>query len=491
MTASPPPHRGVAAYLVALALAISPLSGQPDTTTPPSQRTADRNRLDALDKAWRSGDFATVTATLDTAWETDRNWALSSSRNLATGNLISARPLGIAQLVAHASATDLAACLAEFSPSKHKAERRTLAMLAVPAFASQNEAALPALVGFLLRDQDRILRAAGASVIAASKNAELAALLLPLLRENPTFKPSWDGDEEDILQSRCYGAFEAIWGVRPRSPTEAAALKSLPTLAAAQAPAKEPPPEPPTRLLVAEQIRGKPYFSINHFMVSFEFNKGRSGDPQMALAIQELTSSQSEEMAAAAAPIFGPLFIASPRLIIADRSRYSSVGGNSFRPGSATGNQIALLESLPESMAATVRHECVHVYHGASFEDQPRWLSEGLAESLSASTDQSVWTAAAIRQRNFDDELDNGVFAELVGWKGPASSGGREARLYAMAHLAVDYLRFGPHAAPEARLHLFMAKIANHESDRSTLEKLYGGTIKDVDRALAEWARTR
>ncbi|MDI1288453.1 MAG: hypothetical protein PSX37_00690, partial [bacterium] len=95
-----------------------------------------------------------------------------------------------------------------------------------------------------------------------------------------------------------------------------------------------------------------------------------------------------------------------------------------------------------------------------------------------------------VRRRNLDDALEKGVFSELLGWKGPASSGDRENRLYAMAHLAVDFHRFGPHPAPEARLHHFIARIGTHESERSALEKLYGGRVKDLDRKLAEWAHS-
>ncbi len=458
-------------------------------------RAADRARLEKLDVGWRTKDFATIDAIFDEAWKTDRSWALESSHRLAVGEDTAARPLGIAQLALHVTPSELLKCLRGFDQSRARAERRTLVMLSLSALTTAPAADARAVAAALLADQDQVLRAAAATLAGVRQDAALTEALLPLLRENPTFKPKWDGDEEDILQSRAYGAFEAVWGVRPRSANEAGALLRV-TVPFKETPARgsnEPLDEPsaPAPPLVSEPLRGRPYFPIRHFLINFEFGNDRTGGSEMARAVEAFAAPEWEAMIAAAEPVFGPLPIASPRLIIADRARYSSVGGNSFRPGSGTGNQIALLESVPDAMAATVRHECVHVLHGASFERQPRWLSEGLAESLSISTGGSVWTPQTIRERQFDDELEKGVFTELLGWKGPASSGGRESRLYAMAHLAVDFLRFGPHAAPHARLHLFMAKLGDHQSDRTTLERLYGGTVKEIDRALADWVGGR
>lgn len=495
---------------IALALCAGLALGQASTSEPETsaakrarereQRAMERGRLNELDEAWQAGDFEKVKATLDAAWESDRAWALRSCSNLLLGDDVSARPLGLAQLVAHATTTEIVSALSAIDPSRARAERRTLAMLAVPVFAAAEEDDFRTTIDMFLKDQDRVIRAAGATAIAHRKDPAYLEMLLPMLRESPTFKPTWDGDEEDILQSRLYGAFEAILGVRVKSAPDARAVlqnqtkpapSDAPPSERGTEPGAEPSGEPPATAIKMTMIRGKPYFEINRFAVSFEFAEGRKGDERMARAVGEFASPASEMIAAIAEPIFGPLTIASPRLIIADKSRYSAVGGNSFRPGSGTGNEIALLESLPQSMAATVVHECVHVYHGASFEEQPRWFSEGLAESLSMSGTESMWNDREVRRRNFDDELEKGVFAELLGWKGPASSGDRENRLYAMAHLAVDFLRYGPHSAPEARLHLFMARIGTNESERSALEKLYGGDVKELDRRLAEWAHSK
>ncbi len=447
-----------------------------------AERAAERERLAALDEAWKAGDFAQVETLLNHAWTTDRGWALRSSFSLITSPDISVRPLGIAQLAAHATPEELANALDTLDPARLRPERRALAMLATPSLAKAPEEQFQPLIAALLRDQDRILRAAAATAIAKRGDASHLRALLPLLRESPTQKPSWDGDEEDILQSRLYGAFEAISGIRPRNATEAGSVPLVPS------PASETAPQEASDVSV-QKIRGRTYYALRRFELCFEFGKGREGDVAMARAVDAFASPASDRIASVGQPIFGPLTIASPRLIIADRSRYSAVGGNSFRPGSGTGNEIALLESLPDAMAATVAHECVHVYHGASFEKQPRWLSEGLAESLSISSERSIWNEGEVRRRNLDDDLDKGLFSTLIGWKGPASSGDRENRLYAMGHLAVDYLRFGPHAAPETRLHLLMARLAVSESDRSALEKLYGASLRDLDRKAASWAR--
>jgi hypothetical protein len=75
----------------------------------------------------------------------------------------------------------------------------------------------------------------------------------------------------------------------------------------------------------------------------------------------------------------------------------------------------------------------------------------------------------------------------LLNWDGAASSGDQESRLYRMSHVAMDFLRFGPHGDADVRLFLLMSRVGEKENSAATLKALYGGDAKEMDAKLREW----
>lgn len=104
-------------------------------------------------------------------------------------------------------------------------------------------------------------------------------------------------------------------------------------------------------------------------------------------------------------------------------------------------------------MASVLAHEYVHIIHSANYEDQPRWMAEGLAESLSKSRGESMLALAPVGQRGpVLARARAGPATRVTAWRTGGNSG-EAPELYRDAYALVDFLRFGQFSTPNARLH--------------------------------------
>ncbi len=478
------PTRIIAAATLLTAVGGIIALAQPDSSSnSPPPAAADPGEMDALrarlETAWKAGDQGSMLAALDRAYAIDPVWTGAAAIRLATDADTTLRPIGLRVLLNHADVATLVRAIERCDRTRQQTERRWLTYAIGLRKLEEGKAPLAAL----LNDQDPMVQAAAATGIALLGDAKLAETLIPKMREAPALKATWSGDRQDILQMRVHGAFTTLTGGRPRSAAEARrwwrengpqVIEKGPVTA----------PDGPTPTTVN---RGKTYFQLPRFELSFEFGSGPKQAQEAAAAMAVLMQQATDRPLTSAQRVLGPLELAPIRLIIADRQRFAAFAGNSFRPGVSKGNEVVLLDGPAAMMVSTMAHEYVHVMHQATFENQPRWLSEGLAESLAVSTEKSVWSANLIARAGLDDAIRKGAFSELLNWRGPASSGDRENQLYALAHVAVDFLRFGPFAASDERLALFMGALSQRQNEAKAIEACYGLTVKDMDKALAEW----
>jgi hypothetical protein len=112
---------------------------------------------------------------------------------------------------------------------------------------------------------------------------------------------------------------------------------------------------------------------------------------------------------------------------------------------------------------------------------------EGMAESISLSTSEGVWKTEEVRRAGLERDVNKAVFAAILNWDGAASSGDQETRLYRLAHMAMDSLRFGPYGDRDVRLFLMMSRIGEGENPTAVLKSIYGADPRELDRRLQQW----
>lgn len=434
---------------------------------------------ESLERAWSRGDTKAMAVSLDAAWEADAEWARKRTLQILASNQELFRPSALAALAEHAEAKVLIDAIRTADKQRAVGERRWLTYALGSRAKEETGEALVAL----LKDQDVLVRAAAATALAGYEDPRVLDSVLPLMREHPAWKPAASEDDQHVLQMALYGGFELLTGERPGTPQEA---KRLLADALADSPrGKKEPREENERVRL--NVRGKEYLKLDRFNLLYDLGPRAEISEARLRQLEKEVLPATDRMVKAGRSYFGPIVPAAVRFIIADKQRFSSYAGNSFRPGVSQGNQIVLREMDPETMRTVVAHEYIHVLQQAAFPKQPRWLVEGMAESLSLSTDGTVWTSAQLRVAGIDKEIEKGVFGPLMNWDGSASSGDQESRLYKMAHVAIDSLRFGGYGDPDVRLFLLMSRIGEGENPPAVFRSIYGEDARGMDAKLRAW----
>jgi hypothetical protein len=124
------------------------------------------------------------------------------------------------------------------------------------------------------------------------------------------------------------------------------------------------------------------------------------------------------------------------------------------------------------------------------YDDQPRWMSEGLAMSLAAAPTQVRKRAYPARGSDEEKALVRGVFTDLAAWTGGPSSDTREALRYTMSQYAIDYLRAGGFSCPNLRLNVLMGKLSRKIPAGQALTQIYGRDLRQLDQDLVRWLTT-
>jgi hypothetical protein len=174
------------------------------------------------------------------------------------------------------------------------------------------------------------------------------------------------------------------------------------------------------------------------------------------------------------------------RLYLCDAREFTAKAGVTFFQGVTKSNEIVIKADPAAALGGTLTHEYVHYIQGNAYKDQPRWVAEGLAMSLSESGAGPVWKSRR-PAGELARMLERGIFSELVNWNSSGSSDAKEGARYALSHIAFDFLRFGGFAVPEERLGFLMGRLSRRESASRALEYTYGMTVKQLDQTAAEW----
>lgn len=432
-----------------------------------------------LERAVVSGDWTGAERTLDLLWEADRERAREASWLLVTSETVAHRPLGLASFKEHGTAEVLAAAAGALDAQRFPDERRWL----VRAIGGAGGEGSVGRARAFLSDRDGYVRASAAWALADLGDVASVAEYARRLGIAPLSVETWPDDDRSVEQMAMYGAVQTLTGLRPRSSREVLDWvrehwEGLVELA---------PPAPVVRL---DPFREGDWLLTPSLRVEFDVGDAAApeGGPGREEEFLEGLEQSVARARAAAEPIFGRVHLPMVRLVFADDRTIAKFGGQSRGYyGFSRGNKIAMRLGEWRVVRSVLAHEYIHVIHDAQSEDQPRWLSEGLAESLTRSATASAWADPLLpgRAAVFEAVGRSGV-SGLMGWESSGSSG-EDPMLYARAHLMVDYLRFGGFAAPDARLMLLISRISRGERPASAVEQVYGRPLRELDAGLAAW----
>lgn len=446
-----------------------------------------REIQDGLDAAWRDKDQHRVQRLLEHAWALDREWARDATFGLVRGKDAGLQPVGLAVFARRASAQELiAAAEALRGPEGVDARRMLVRRLGAHRSKEVREPVVRAIRGFL-RDSEPVVRAAAAQALADLGDEANLDLIAGLLQEPPAQRNRQDGDNQSIVNMAMYGAVRTLAGLRPRQAREVADY-----LRGARERRAEPFDE--SAAPVEGRRAGDRYLESPSFDVYYRIGRGGEAPESGYLAWKSLVplAEEAAKLASEACePIFGPSHMPIIRLYIADEQQYMALGGRSNLGGTASGNQIVVRTMPARQFRGVLAHEYVHIIHAANYKDQPRWISEGLAESLTRSARASQWTPERVAAANIEREVRQGAVSNAMQWVSGASGDSREGERYALSHVVVDFLRFGGFAAPEERLAMLMGRLSRREAPGRSVEELYGGTARQLDQRLLEWLERR
>ncbi|MEZ6242838.1 MAG: hypothetical protein R3B57_07315 [Phycisphaerales bacterium] len=442
---------------------------------------ADKAR--ALEQAVMSKNLRGVERALDDLWNSDREKAREMAWTLLTQGPEDQRPIALASFVTHASVEELSQ-LANADALRREEGAR---VMLVRALGTRPGAETIAEARKFLRDSSRLVRAAAVEALADLGDVGSIALYYRKMTSVPSQVVNWKDDDAQIEQMAMYGAVSALTDLRPEHASEVQLwikehAKDIDSFT---------PPPPPEERTGEWTYWDNDTLSTPSFEVQFELgNTADAGAMQGRSGWEEISKGLEQSAAAArraAEPIFGKIHLPPVRLVLANDQTISKFGGPSRGyAGFASGNKIVMRFENWGAAQRTLVHEYVHIIHSAYQTDQPRWLSEGLAESLSKSPTSSAWAGiGASRAASLGEALNKGLVSETLRWDRSGSSN-EPPELYAQGHAVVDYLRFGPFTAPEARLRDLMARISKGQRPQQAIETLYG-PVRDLDEGIRRW----
>lgn len=452
---------------------------------------------DKLDAAWRREDWVSIASLLDDAFKIDSTWAAQSSTRIIETSDPFHRPLGVGALVRNASAAELAAAADSLQQTRFPDERRML-VRAIGAHAAKVRAnigpgeksrKLDDIVSLTLRfleDRDVNVRTTAIIALADAADAKLVGHFLNQLTDLPSFTQNPPDGDRHFTNKAAHGAALSLSGVRA---DHARDLKDWwDDTRGVRVASKADDGKYPEGVWNGQRYRVAPMFNI------FYRIGGSDEEPGGALSLAELApkldrSRQAAERAMA--KIVGTTHMPVVRVFLCDPQQFAARAGVQFFQGVTKGNEIILKLEPVQSVPSTMVHEYVHMIHGMYFKDQPRWMSEGLATSLTSSPDEArPVRIPADRNDPLRQMVDRGIFTELVNWNSGGSSDSREGARYALSNIAVDFLRFGGFVEPEVRLFMLMGRLSRKESAMKAFEDVYGAPIRELNGKAAAWAKT-
>jgi len=138
-------------------------------------------------------------------------------------------------------------------------------------------------------------------------------------------------------------------------------------------------------------------------------------------------------------------------------------------------------------VASVLAHEYVHIIHSANYEDQPRWMAEGLAESLSNSRGESMLALAPIGQRGPILARARAGPATRVTARRTGGNSGEDTELYRDAYALVDFFAVRPVQHAERAAARPDGSAARGETADRAVQGAFRLSVKEIDRLLPAW----
>lgn len=419
--------------------------------------------------------------------------AIDACRKLLNEKTFHQRPLAVALVLEFADAKAIAKLARDLRSDQYRDERR---LLVRGLGRAEAEDALPLLEAFM-KDNDALVRAAAAAALADHGRPIAIGLFVPRL---PSMTDYWDiggGGEDQVLGASIYGAikrlnddpFASSTAVKAWWEKNRAAITPATVIEKPDAP-EQPPAVPASGRLVTPNfdLRFTPRTLDAAVAQKFELNGGESW-AKFAADLETINAETREALA----PLFGgTVHMPLTRIDFANDQTFGGAGGMRGYSGVATRGRITFnLDTIRDirQWRPLVRHEYVHVVQAAQFPQMPRWLAEGMAGSIAESTDATSWTPGSIQAAGMAPLIAKGGVTETIAWQTDGNTGGTEGPRYALSHLFLDYLRFGPFTVPETRLFCLMGELNRGRPALDALQRVYGRPIAELDRGFAEWAR--
>ncbi len=472
----------------------------PPTAVAAEQATAGVEQVDAIEVALRDDDGAAMVVALGERFTENAAEAEAACVRLMLHPRTKWHPIGADGLARRGDAEAILRAIKRLSPLKQPDARRWL----VRALGRHPQAGVEQTLGQFLRDPDANVRAAAAGALANFGDQRVMAHLAPVMPSHPRGIEDWDHNRQYVWAAHAHGACFALTGSRETSPVKIrawwrqreATLKEEP--AAGGVSRRRPAAE-----LSARDIYVSPgYLGTPSFDVTFHHEDDIAVTQRAGAAAELLPFARRLEVAMARArrstrSLLGPTPLPPVQLHVGDDKTMRKHGGHrGFTGGVVLRMRITIHRENWDNLARRVlnsddmlHHELVHVRQFAAYVNQPRWMREGLAESLTYSPRESVWTTQRVALAGLAATVKRGVFRRVLAWRHMHLRRGNkgEQPLYRLSHLAIDYLRHGGHPTADARLAFLMGRISRGEHPQVALAALYGRSVRALDAELRRW----
>jgi hypothetical protein len=471
--------RAILAHLICLIalVAATRLCSAQDASEPETDDPT-REIVRRMSKAALANNNFELHAALAELWTIDPKRAGRACVDLILKGDPHERPIAMELLGESATAEQLVAVVEMLNINQHADERRWL----LRRVGAKEDASLDMLLPYL-RDQDKYVQISAILSMADLGDLEAMRDLARAMPPAPS-QSKWSGDKSDMVMMAKYGAVRTLTGLRPGSSTDvrrwlSANARALDTLA------PPPPPDPAESFEFDNRTLQTPSLDIRFAAENYAdvIKRAQIGSwAEFAVAMERSIEYSSRS----AAPIFGAIHLPVIELILADQRTIAQYGGTSRGYlGFALGDRISMMFRDWTFVQGTLAHEYIHIIHSAHYEDQPRWLSEGLAESLTRSPTDSVWKRVGPDGNRRPVRAGAGFSRSITRWDSDGSTNEPPA-LYGQAHLFVDYLRFG-FTCGDARLACLMGRLSRSDTTERAIEAVYGVSIDRMDEGLEEW----
>lgn len=377
-------------------------------------------------------------------------------------------------------------CVQRLQPSAQPDERRWLLRALGTRSADVTAAERKQVIGLLeaeVRGSNPAMRVAALSSLADLGSADSLDLLIGQVTVVPAMQESWNRDRDSPVQMTRLGVVEAMTGRRFLLTGD---LKLWWNVHAATVRGTRPEPMMWANDRPAPMDVSRTGTMTRSFVVSVQdWPKG-----EVSVPLADAIDGAAAASRTSAANVFGRVYLPTIKMAIAEKNAFAKYGATSTNyAGYAQGQRVVMQPPTGQLsvFAGVLVHEYGHIIHQAQYATQPRWLSEGLAESIARSSRGSPFAgrgpklSQAMRQR-----LKAGAVSGLVQWTAEGSTN-ESGDLYTHAHMAVDFLRYGPIAGAVARFNALMGRLDRGESATTAIKAVYGCDPKDLDQRMLEW----